>query len=78
MRYKSVHIHMEEVDFDCKVRNVKHFFQIFHLLVIPFIIYFVVELNLILSCLDCFVQEFVLLVVISFHYISQADSQLYS
>ena len=40
---------MEEEYFDYNVRNIEHIFVQFHLQLIPFSIYYIIELNLIVS-----------------------------
>ena len=69
MKSKYIRIHMGEEYFESNARIVSHISVKFHLLLIPFINYYNIELNLILSSLDCFVQKLVLLVVINFRYI---------
>ena len=61
-------------NFDCNVYKKYHIFFSFHLLLILFINYFIIELGSIFSSLDYFLQELVLLVVINFGYISQVNS----
>ena len=55
--------------FDVNVHIVFLIFQLFDLPLIPFIKFYIIEINLVSSLLDCFVQEIVLLVVIGFIYI---------
>ena len=65
---------MEEVYFVYSVYIVCHIFQLFYLRLVPFINYFIIELGLIFSKLDYFIQELVLLVLIAFDYFSLVKS----
>ena len=74
MKSRSTRIRMVEKSFDYKDRNVCPISVYFHLLLIPFSIFIFMELNLGPSQLYYFLQEVVLLVVMSFHDSSRVNS----
>ena len=76
MKYKSIPIRMVVMYFDYNGHIVYHIFQKLHLLLVAFIVYYIFELNLILSKIFYFLQKAVLLVVLNFYYISQAKNRL--
>ena len=60
MRYKPIHIHWGGESFDYNGHSVYHIVQLFHLLMVAFNNYYVNELNLVLSLIDCSHQERIL------------------
>ena len=47
MKYKSILIHIEDRYLDYNDHNVYHTFEYFHLQLVPFIIYYIIDLNLV-------------------------------
>ena len=75
MNYKSIQIHMVEEFFSSNANIILRISQFIGLQLIPFVIYFIIELNLVSSYFDRFHQEIVLLILIDSRYNCQVDSQ---